>query len=349
MRRTVGVFLVALVGCALTGGLSKDQPPGEKRLKNVRRLTAGGENAEAYFSAGGKQLIFQSTRDGSACDQIYVMGIDGSGVQRVSTGKGRTTCSYFMPDGARIVYASTHLAGDDCPPAPERRAGGRYVWPVYKSYDIFSAKPDGSDLKRLTETDGYDAEATASPDGQWIVFTSVRDGDLDLYVMKPDGSSVRRVTSEPGYDGGAFFSPDSKRLCFRASRPKAGEELESYQKLLKEELVEPSHLEIFVVNVDGTGLKQVTRNGAANFCPFFHPSGRKLIYASNHLNPRGYNFDLFLVDVETGVEEQVTVDPTFDAFPMFSPDGKKLVWGSNRQPDPGHERDTNIFIADWVE
>jgi TolB protein len=320
----------------------------ERHLANPKRLTSGGENAEAYFSADGKELILQSTREPFKCDQIFRMKADGSEPRLVSTGKGRTTCAYFFPDGSRIIYASTHLAGDDCPPTPPRRAGGRYVWPIYRSYDIFSARPDGSDLRRLTDTPGYDAEGTISPDGKKIVFTSMRDGDLDLYTMNTDGSGVKRITSTPGYDGGAFFSPDSRRLCFRASRPQ-GKDLEAYRELLSQDLVEPSALEIFVCDADGGSLRQVTKNGAANFCPFFHPSGRKLIYASNQGDPRGYNFDLYLVDLETGAEERVTTDPTFDAFPMFSPDGKKLVWGSNRKPDPGKERDTNIWIADWVE
>ena len=320
----------------------------EPRLARVKQLTFGGENAEAYFSADGGQLVFQSTRDGLGCDAIFSMTADGANQTMISGGTGRTTCAYFFPDGSRIIYASTHLGGEECPPTPSRREGGRYVWPIYESYDLFSCKPDGSDLQRLTATSGYDAEATVSPDGRKVVFTSVRNGDLDLYTMNPDGSGVEQVTDLPGYDGGAFFSPDSTMLCFRASRPE-GEQLQAYRSLLAEGLVEPTRLEILVCKVDGSGLRQVTRNGAANFCPYFHPSGKKIIYASNKADQKGYNFDLYLVDLESDQDERVTFDPTFDAFPMFSPDGKKLVWGSNRNPAPGHERDTNIFIADWVE
>ncbi len=324
----------------------KNAPP-EVHLANIRQLTFGGENAEAYFSADGKELIFQSTRDGLGCDQIFRMKTDGSGVKMVSTGKGRTTCAYFFPDASRILYASTHLGGPDCPPVPPRRPGGRYIWAIYASFDIFSAAPDGGDLRRLTDAAGYDAEATVSPDGKKIVFTSARDGDLELYTMNPDGSDQRRITRTPGYDGGAFFSPDSKRICYRASRPKEGEELKAYKDLLAQEQVEPTRLEIFVCEADGSNARQVTANGAANFCPFFHPSGRKVVYASNQADRRGSNFDLFLVDLDGGKDEQITFDPTFDAFAMFSPDGTKLVWGSNRNAAPGRARDTNIFIADW--
>ncbi len=329
--------------------------PQEKHFKNIQQLTFHGENAEAYFSGDGKELIYQSRHsqppEGGKlpeprCDQIFRMRIDGAGVKMVSTGKGRTTCSYFFPDGARIIYASTHLAGEECPPVPQV-LGRRYVWPIYKSYDIFSAKPDGSDLARLTSTVGYDAEATLSPDGQKIIFTSVRDGDLELYTMNPDGSDQKRLTHAPGYDGGAFFSPDSKTICFRASRPKDEEELKRYRELLEQGLVEPGSLEIYIARADGSGIRQVTRNGAANFCPFFHPSGKKIIYASNRLDPRGRNFDLFLIDLDGQNEERLTYHEAFDGFPMFSPDGKKLVWCANRYG--AYQGDTNVFMADWVE
>ncbi len=352
------VASLSLPSCR-TGGespaVSRPVEPGETRLRNVRQLTFRGENAEAYFSADGTELIYQASRclppegDGEAlprCDQIFRMRIDGGGRQMVSTGKGRTTCAYFLPDGSRIVYASTHLGDEDCPPVPEFRPG-RYVWPIHETYDIFSARPDGNDLQRLTTAPGYDAEATVSPDGSLIVFTSVRDGDLELYTMRPDGTEQTRITHTPGYDGGAFFSPDGKRICYRASRPRPGPELDRYRELLAEGLVEPSRLEIFVADADGSNVRQVTDNGAANFCPFFHPSGEKIIYASNRLDPRKRNFDLFLIDLATGAEERVTHHEDFDGFPMFSPDGRLFVWCSNRF---GAQRgDTNVFIAEWVE
>jgi TolB protein len=319
--------------------------PDERHLRNVRQLTFGGENAEAYFSADGKRLIFQSTRDGNAADQIYIMKIDGSGVRRVSTGKGRCTCSYFFPDGRRILYSSTHLAGDAPPPPPDRSHG--YVWAVYPSYDIFTARPDGSDLQRLTDNPGYDAEATISPRGDRIVFTSLRDGDLDLYTMDRSGKDVRRLTRALGYDGGAFFSPDGRQIVFRAYRPRTEEQVREYRDLLARHLIRPTTLELFVMNADGTNERQVTHNGAANFCPFFTPDGKRIIFASNLDDPQGRNFDLYLIRTDGTGLERITTDPTFDGFPMFSPDGKKLVWAANRN---GRERgETNIFIADWVD
>ena len=326
---------------------SKARPPEplEKRLRNVRQLTFEGQNAEAYFSADGKMLIYQTTHGEHRCDQIFTMKTDGSEKRMVSTGKGKTTCSYFFPDGERFVYASTHAGSPDCPPTPAR--GATYVWAVHGTFDIFSAKVDGTDLKRLTDTKGYDAEATISPDGKRIVFTSVRDGDLDVYVMNADGSDQTRLTDTLGYDGGAFFSPDGKKICYRASRPRGEKEEKKYRELLAQEFVEPSALEIYVMNADGTGVRQVTRNGAANFCPFFHPSGERLIFASNQVDRRGRNFDLYLIHLDGTGEERITTHGDFDGFPMFSPDGKQLVWAANRFGEKPH--DTNIFIADWVE
>ena len=317
----------------------------ERHLGDLRQLTFGGENAEAYFSGDGRKLIFQSTRDRLGCDQIFTMNSDGSDTRMVSTGRGRTTCAYYSPDGTRIVYASTHVGDEICPEPPPPPPP--YVWAVYESFDIFSARPDGSDLERLTSTRGYDAEATYSPDGRKIVFTSVRDGDLDIYSMNSDGSDQRRLTFELGYDGGPFYSPDSKRICFRASRPATKAAKKRYRELLAQGLVQPSRLEIYVMDADGGNIRQVTNNGAANFCPFFHPSGKKIIYASNKGDPKMRNFDLYLIDTASGEDEQITFDPTFDGFPMYSPDGSQLVWASNRNSKICGE--TNVFIADWVE
>jgi TolB protein len=326
--------------CAASANLVRE---GERHLRNIKQLTFGGENAEAYFSADGKKLIFQSTRDGYPADQIYTMKRDGSDVHRVSTGKGRCTCSYFFPDGKRILFSSTHHHDPQPPPRPDYSRG--YVWPIYATYDIFTARPDGSDLRQLTDSPGYDAESTISPDGKRIVFTSTRDGDLDVYVMNIDGTDVRRLTTAVGYDGGAFFSPNGKQICFRAYRPRTAEEIAEYRALLHENLIRPTKLEIFVMNADGTGERQITHNGAANFCPFFTPDARRIIFASNMDDPAGRNFDLYLIGVDGTGLERVTTDPTFDGFPMFSPDGKRLVWASNRN---GKERgETNIFSADW--
>jgi Tol biopolymer transport system component len=327
------------------GAKSRPAEPLEKRLRNIRQLTHAGQNAEAYFSGDGKRLIYQTTHGDLRCDQIFIMNADGSDKRMVSNGKGRTTCSYFFPDGSRILYASTHHKSPDCPPVPPRKGG--YVWPVYSTYDIFVAKPDGSEARALTDTRGYDAEATISPDGKKIVFTSVRDGDLDIYTMDADGSNQTRITDVLGYDGGPFFSRDGKKICFRASRPRGEAEVKKYREFLAADLVEPSALEIFVMNADGSDIQQVTRNGAANFCPFFHPSGKKVIFASNQSDARRRSFDLYLIGIDGQGEERVTSNPEFDGFPMFSPDGKQLVWAANRFGEkPG---DTNVFIADWVE
>lgn len=316
----------------------------EVRLTNVRQLTFGGENAEAYFSFDGSRLIFQSTREGVSCDQIFTMKLDGTDLKRVSTGQGRTTCGYFYPGGQSILYASTHLGGAACPPPPSFERG--YVWAIYDTFDIFRAAPDGSNLVRLTNTAGYDAEATIGPDGR-IVFTSMREGDLEIYSMNGDGSDVRRLTHRPGPDGGAFFSADGSKIVFRGNEIPPGPELEEYQTLLKEGLWRPTELEIFVMNADGTNVRQVTNLGGANFAPFFLPDGKRIIFSSNWQNPKGRNFDLFLINEDGTGLERVTFTEIFDGFPMFTPDGTELVFASNRGAKS--EGETNIFIADWKE
>jgi Tol biopolymer transport system component len=317
---------------------------GETHLANIRQLTFGGQNAEAYFSADGRRLIFQRTADEGSCDQQYVMNIDGSDLRRVSNGLGRTTCGYFYAGDTRLVYASTMHLGDSCPPSPDMSRG--YVWPI-PDFELYTSTGDGGDLRRLTTSPGYDAEGTLSPDGSTLVFTSTRDGDLDIYTMNVDGTSVRRLTNTEGYDGGPFFSPDGTRIVYRASRPASAAAAADYRALLSEGLVRPSDLEIWMMNADGSGQRQVTALGGANFAPFFHPDGQRVIFSSNHHNPRGRNFDLFMVNLDGGGLVQVTMDDDFDGFPMFSPDGRQLVFASNRHGSvPG---ETNIFIADWVE
>jgi Tol biopolymer transport system component len=317
----------------------------ERHLRHIKQLTFGGENAEAYFSADGRRLIFQSTRDGRECDQIYTMSVDGSNVNMISAGTGRTTCAYFFPNLGRILYSSTHLGAKECPPRPDFSRG--YVWAIYPSYDIFIARPNGSELKQLTDSPGYDAEATISTNGKKIVFTSMRDGDLDIYTMDATGGNVRRLTSELGYDGGPFFSADGKQIVYRAHHPQTEKERADYLSLLKENLIRPSTLELWIMNADGSNKRQVTRNGKANFAPYFFPDGRRIIFASNMDDPKGRDFDLYTINVDGSGLERLTYNDTFDGFPMFSPDGKKLVFASNRNAKSRGE--TNVFIADWVE
>lgn len=318
--------------------------PDEKHLRNITQLTFGGENAEAYFSADGKQIIFQSTRDGRGCDQIYTMNVDGSNVRMISNGQGRTTCAYFLPNGKRALFSSTHAGGADCPPRPDFSQG--YVWAIYPTYDIFTARSDGSDLKQLTTTGGYDAETTISRQGK-LVFTSMRDGDLDIYTMDANGKNVRRLTNELGYDGGPFWSYDGKQIVYRAYHPQNPKDQQDYKDLLRQNLIRPSILEIWVMNADGSNKRQVTRNGKANFAPYFFPDGKRVIFSSNMDDPRGRNFDLYKIHVDGTGLERITTNDTFDGFPMFSPDGKKLLFASNR--NAAKRGDTNIFIAEWVE
>jgi len=319
--------------------------PQEKHFANLRQLTFTGENAEAYFSGDDKRLIFQSTRDDFKCDQIFVMNTDGTDLNLISNGLGRTTCAYFNPVGDNIIYASTFMADPACPPPPSMEFG--YVWAIYPGYDIYTADNNGENLKVLAASPGYDAEAVYSRDGSLIAFTSTRDGDLEIYIMKSDGSETWRVTDNPGYDGGAFFSPDGERLVFRAQQFPTDEDLEEYKILLKKDLVKPSRMEIYTINIDGSDRRQITSNGAANFAPYYHPSGEKIIFASDIDNPREHNFELYLIDTDGENLERVTYSEQFDGFPMYSYSGDKIVFASNR--NNGGTRFTNLFIADWVE
>jgi Tol biopolymer transport system component len=315
----------------------------ERHLANIRQLTFGGENAEAYWNLTGTELIFQSRRGNLECDQIFRMNADGSNVRMVSTGQGRTTCSFIQTDGS-ILYSSTHGHGPGCLWKPDRSHG--YVWPVYPEMDIWRADANGENPELLFKSAGYDAEATICPEDGRILFTSSKDGDLELYVMDRDGRNVNRLTNKPGYDGGAFFSPDCSKIVWRASRPE-GKELETYRELLRMNLVKPSKLEIFVADADGRNVVQVTNNGAANFAPYMHPDNRRVLYASNKHDPRGRNFDIFLIHIDGSGEERITHNPTFDGFPMWTHDGRRLVFASNRNNRVRGE--TNVFVADWVD
>ncbi len=370
-RRIAGVWAVGL--CVLMStpqfGATADRvneaiaptDSPERHLANIRQLTFGRKNAEAYFSFDGTKLIFQSTNDwtkdaqatplkpaasGLGCYQMYVMDLQSETLRLVSTGVGATTCGYFFPGDRRVLYSSTHAAGPNCPPQPKR--DGAYRWAL-DDYDIYSVRIDGQQVQRLTATPGYDAEATISPNGKTIVWTSVKDGDLDLYTMNLDGTNIRRLTDDLGYDGGAFFSPDSTRLVYRAAHPTDPAEITKYKDLLAQRLVEPGQLEIFVINVDGSGKKQVTSNHASNFSPYFHPDGTRIIFSSN-LETRGEggrpSFHLYLVRDDGTATERITTEGHFNSFPMFSPDGKRLVWVSDRNAKaPG---EFNVFLADWI-
>ncbi len=343
MRSIIAAVILgtAMVSCSVND-LAK---PDEKHLKNVRQLTFAGENAEAYFSGDETKLIFQSTHGDLQCDQIFIMNIDGSDLKMVSNGLGRTTCGYINPAGDNIIYSSTFAADTLCPPTPSMAEG--YVWPIYPGYDIYTAAVDGSDPRILVSSGGYDAEAVYSPDGSMIAFTSTRDGDLEIYVMNSDGSDIRRVTDNPGYDGGAFFSPDGKKLVFRAQIFPSEADLEDYKNMLAKNLVRPSRMEIFTINIDGTERKQLTDNGAANFAPYYHPSGEKILFSSDMDFPREHNFELYMIGTDGGNLERITFSDEFDGFPMFTRDCGKLVFASNRNHAKPHE--TNIFIADWIE
>jgi Tol biopolymer transport system component len=329
--------------------------PQEKHLKNVRQLTFGGNNAEAYWSNDGTMLTFQSDNkawSGVDCDQIYYFNPDTDDLsknppKRISKRGGRTTCSYFMPGDSLIIYASTHGDSVQCPPVPERRHGGKYVWPIYRGYDIFVADLRGNLRMQLTNIDGYDAEPTVSPKGNKIVYTALRQGDLNLWTMDINGTHKKQITFLPGYDGGAFFSPDGNSIVFRASRPKDSEARKEYYELLSQGLVQPVEMEIFTCNVNGGDYHQVTNLGKANWAPFYHPSGKKIIFASNHAATKGFQFNLYMINLDGTGLEQITFDSVFDSFPMFSPDGKRLVWSSNRNNHGTH--DTNLFMAEWVE
>ena len=353
------LLIVGLVSCSteqndpehseteteITGSDSLVLDGEEPYLSNIKQLTFGGENAEGYFSFDETRFVFQRTlpEEGDSCDQIYIYHLGNGETSRVSTGLGRTTCAYFLPGDSLVLYASTHLADSACPPPPDYSQG--YVWALYPGFDIFVAKTNGEIVNRLTDTPGYDAEATVSPTGDRIVFTSIRTGDLELFSSNIDGSDLKQLTDMPGYDGGAFYSWDGKEIVFRASRPE-DEDLTTYQNLLEEGLIRPSELEIFVMNADGSNLRQVTDNGAANFGPFWHPDGEHIIFSSNLADPKGRNFDLYVIRKDGTGLQQITHEDQFDGFPMFSRDGKRLIFASNR--NNAKRGETNLFICDFT-
>jgi TolB protein len=353
-RYLPGLVAAAMLGIAACGGSTRTSDrapalvlPEEKPFfSNVRQLTFGGENAEGYFSFDETRFVFQRTLPelGDSCDQIYLYDLRRGGItRRISNGQGRTTCAYFLPGDSLVLYATTHRADAACPPLPDRSKG--YVWPLYSTYDIVVADTAGRTVRWLTSEPGYDAEATVSPTGDRIVFTSTRTGDIELFSMKLDGSDVRQLTNVPGYDGGAFYSWDGRRIVFRASRHE-GADLASFRSLLGEGLVRPSKMELYVMNADGSGMRQITSNGAANFAPFWHPDGVHIIFASNVGDPKGRNFDLYLIREDGSGMRRLTFEETFDGFPMFTRDGRSLIFASNRHGSQVGE--TNLFLADFT-
>jgi TolB protein len=336
------------------GNTDTVQYPEETHFRNVQQLTFGGDNAEAYFSFDGKWIIFQRTnlKEGINCDQMFIGKVPRPGekfkYKLVSSGKGRTTCGFFTKDGKHIIYASTHLGSNSCPPVPDRsKYGNKYIWPLYDSYDIFMADLNGKIVKQLTHSKGYDAEATLSPDGKKMIYTSDKDGDIDLYIMDLKTGKEVRMTNTLGYDGGAWFSPDGKKIIWRASRPKTETEIKEYKAFLAEHVVAPTNMEVYTANADGSDAKQITSYGQANWAPAFMPDNKRIIFASNHEYKRGFPFNLYIIDEKGGNLQKISRDKGFDAFPMFSPNGKKIIFCSNR--NNGGTRDTNVFIADWVE
>ncbi len=359
MKKTASIF----VALALVLGLNAQQKisgdtlrfEGENHFKNIQQLTFGGDNAEAYWSFDSKYIIFQRTnpKEGLHCDQIFIGKVpeksgDPFTYKMISSGKGRTTCAYFMPNGKQVIYASTHEGSADCPPVPDRsKYGNRYIWPLYSSYDIYMSDLDGKIVKKLTTAKGYDAEATLSYDGKKMIYCSDKDGDLDLYIMDLKSGKEKKVTTALGYDGGAWFSPDGKKIVWRASRPKTDAEIKEYKELLAEGMVAPTNMEVWIANADGSDAKQITSLVQANWAPNFTADSRHIIFCSNHEYKRGFPFNMYMIDLEGKNMQKISRDKGFDAFPMISPNGKKIIFASNR--NNGGTRDTNLFLADWVE
>jgi TolB protein len=339
MYRQNRVAVASLIVC----GLASSANLADSFFSGVHQLTSGGQNAEAYWSPDGRRLIFQSTRGDLKCDQIFVMNVDGSDQHMVSTGKGRTTCGYFLPDNEHILYASTHLSGDACPPEADHSKG--YVWAVYPGYDIFTSKDDSTGMKRLTDAPGYDAEATVNAKTKKIIYTSVASGDLDLWEMNFDGSGKKQITKSYGYDGGPVFSRDGTKIAWRAGHPLTPEAKQRYADLLRDNLTSPMKMELFVADADGKDARQITNFGCASFAPTFTPDGKQLLFASNKQECDSSKFELFRINIDGTDLRQVTNYGGFTSFPEFSPDGRKLVFVSDWKAGARYE--FNIFTADW--
>jgi len=315
----------------------------DTHLANLQQLTHGGANAEAYWSPDGKRLIFQSTRDNLKCDQIFIMNADGTDQHMVSTGKGRTTCGYFLGDNKHILYASTHEAGDACPTEVDRSKG--YVWAVYPTYAIYLADDTGKIQKKLAAAPGYNAEATVNWKTGKIVYTSMQSGDLELWTMDSDGSHKKQLTHTDGYDGGAVFSRDGQQVVWRAHHPISMDDLGRYKMLLSQNLTSPMKMEVFVGDSSLIRVNNVTDFGCASFAPTFTPDGKKILFSSNRADCDSRKFELYLINTDGSDLEQITRFGGFTAFPEFSPDGKKIAFASDKAAAQRYE--FNIFTADW--
>jgi len=334
----------------LTASLALGAPPTDDwkaqeavHLRNIKAVTADFVRAgEGYFSPDGKKIIFQAEEKdtGNPFYQIFVMDLESGRYRRISPGMGRTTCPFFSPDGRKVIYASSHLdpeakkrqEAEYRQRDEDRKAGKRrrYSWDFDPYMEIFEANPDGSELKRLTNAPGYDAEGSYSPDGKQIVFCSKRDGNLELYIMDADGKNARKLTNAPGcYNGGPFFSPDGKRVIFRSDRK------------------EKDRLQLYVINTDGTGERALTDNDKwVYWAPFWYKDGKHIIYtAADHSDPTARpNYDLYWMNIETGKITRITYSPGQDVLPVFSPDGTKVMWTASRDGNPS----TQLYIADFT-
>lgn len=333
MRKVLPFLLLA--SCAST----------ERHLEDVRQVTFDGTHAEAYWSPDGKKLILQAVREGDKADQVYVLDVETGAMTRVSNGKGKCTCAYFLPDG-RIVYSTTMFHGDE-PPAPPDRSKG-YRWPLYREFEI--VLDDGGKITRLTDSDGYDAETTVSADGKRLVFMSHRDGQFALYTMNADGTELRKVTRRRCYTGGAFYSPDGGWLVYRSLYPANRTDEEMLDRMLSERALIPYKgmvIEIYVCRADGSEERAITKTGKVNFAPTFHPDGRRVLFTSDLAAKKHGAYNLFLVRTDGTGLEQVTFHEGFDGFPHFSPDGRRLAWISDRNAK--RPRELNVFVAKWKD